>query len=115
MRIDAVFISINAEDFDAQTRWWETLLGRPFERRPMPSCHEWTLREGVIFQVLRNMDEVGKTAVTLHVDDLDREIERLRAAGVEAADPEKVEGFETLRFATWKDPEGNTVGLLDGQ
>jgi len=115
MRVNSVFLSINADDFEAQTKWWETLIGRPFDRQPMPSCHEWSLRDSVIFQVLEDMNELGKATVTLHVDDLDAEISRLRAGGINAPDAERVEGFETLRFASWKDPEGNTVGLLDGE
>lgn len=115
MQIDSVFISLHAEDFEAQTRWWETLIGRAYDRRPMPSCHEWTLRDGVIFQVLDSMEDLPKGAVTLHVADLDAEVARLRAAGVEVPEPQRVDGFETLRFVSWKDPEANVVGLLDGR
>ena len=80
----------------------------------MRSCHEWDLREGVWFQVLDNAEGEPVT-VTLHVADVDAEIARLRKAGIKIPDPVKVEGFDTLRYAEFDDPEGNTVGLLDGE
>ena len=53
--------------------------------------------------------------MTLHVADLDAEIARLGAAGIAVPAPVKVDGFDTLRFSEFTDPEGNTVSLLDGR
>jgi predicted enzyme related to lactoylglutathione lyase len=114
MHMDTIFISINAADHAAQTAWWTKLLGRTFDRIPVPSCREWDLREGVLFQVLDNSSERTRVAVSLRVADLDANIERLRAAGVAVGNPQPVEGFATLRFVSVRDPEGNTLGLLDG-
>ena len=114
MKVDSVFLSVNAKDFAAQSKWWSDLLGREWDREPMPSCHEWDLREGVWFQVLDNARGEPVT-ITLHVADADAQIARLRKAGIEVRDPVKVEGFDTLRYAEFSDPEGNTVGLLDGE
>ena len=33
---------------------------------------------------------------------------------IDVPEPVKVEGFKTLRYAEFADPEGNQVGLLDG-
>lgn len=114
MKINHLFLSINAADFAAQSEWWTNFIGRPWDREPMPSCHEWDLTGRVLFQVLDSDDGQGGTTVTLHVPDLDAETERLGRAGIEVPEPVKVEGFDTLRYAEFADPEGNTVGLLDG-
>ncbi|PZO49178.1 MAG: hypothetical protein DCF16_15145 [Alphaproteobacteria bacterium] len=114
MDVDTIFISINATDHTAQTDWWTKFLGRPFDRIPVPSCREWDLREGVLFQVLDNSSDRTRVVVSLRVENLDANIERLRAAGVPISDPKPVEGFATLRFVSVQDPEGNTIGLLDG-
>ena len=42
------------------------------------------------------------------------EIGRLREADIDAPDPEKVEGFKSLYWLTFTDPEGNKVNLLKG-
>lgn len=116
MRIDKVFVSISARDFDAQAQWWTRLLGRRWDREPMPSCREWDVAGSVLLQVLDDPDQsqVGTATVTLHVGDLDAEIGRLHKAGIEVPDPVPVEGFASLRYTRFNDPEGNTVGLLDG-
>lgn len=114
MKINHVFISINARDFSAQSDWWTRFIGRSWDQEPMPSCHEWNLADDVLFQVLDSEDNHGSTTVTLHVSNLDAEISRLKSVGIDVPEPVKVEGFETLRYAQLADPEGNTVGLLDG-
>lgn len=114
MKIDKVFVSINAKNFAAQSEWWAKLLDRHWDREPMPSCHEWDIAGCMLFQVLDNGGEGGPTSATFHLADLDSEIDRLRAAGIDAPDPVKIDGFDTLRFAQFEDPEGNPVGLLDG-
>ncbi|MBT8417122.1 MAG: VOC family protein [Silicimonas sp.] len=114
MDVKHVFLSINANDFKAQSDWWKKLIGRHWDREPMPSCHEWDLTGDVYFQVLDSSDKHGRATVTLRVPDLDAEISRLADAGIKVPDPVKIDGFETLRFSEFSDPEGNTVGLLDG-
>lgn len=114
MKNNHIFLSINAADFAAQSDWWTSFIGRRWNREPMPSCHEWLLTSDVFFQVLDSAKDHGAATVTLHVPDLDLEIARLAEAGIDVPDPVKVEGFKTLRYAEFSDPEGNTVGLLDG-
>lgn len=115
MKVDHVFVSIGAADFAAQSDWWRRLIGRHWDREPMPSCHEWSLTDDVLFQVLDSDEGRGGATVTLRVPDLDAEIARLKDAGIAVPEPVTVEGFETLRYAQFADPEGNAVGLLDGR
>lgn len=114
MNVENVFISINAKNFEVLSGWWAKLLDRQWDRHPMPSCHEWDLSSCAVFQVLDNSQGVDDTTVTLRVVDLDTEITRLGTVGIEVPEPTKVDGFDTLRFTQFKDPEGNTVGLLEG-
>ncbi|WP_138932856.1 VOC family protein [Roseovarius arcticus] len=113
MRVTDIFLSINARDFEAQTNWWTTLLGRGPDQSPMPNCREWELAPSVLFQVL-NAPEGERAAVSLRIVGLTDEIERLRKAGIAVPDPQKVEGFDTLRWAALADPEGNDLNLLEG-
>lgn len=115
MKIKNVFVSVNARDFEGLSQWYAQLLEREWDNEPMPSCHEWELIGSVLFQVLDNATDAGNAVVTLQTAGLDKHVKRLRREGVEIADPVKVENFETLRFAQFFDPEGNTVGLLEGE
>ena len=114
MNVTDIYLSINAANFDAQSDWWTRLVGRHWDREPMPSCREWDLRDGVLLQVLDSPEGAGSTTVTLHVADLETESARLAKLRIEVSQPVRIEGFETLRHAEISDPEGNHVGLLDG-
>lgn len=113
MNVKNIFLSINARAFETQIAWWTTLIGRDPDREPMPSCREWDLAPSVLFQVLDSPDG-DRTTVSLRIDNLDAEIARLRKAGNNLPDPQKVEGFETLRLSAFADPEDNEVNLLEG-
>lgn len=114
MKIDKVFVSINARDFSALSQWYRTLLDRAWDREPMPSCHEWDVAGCVLFQVLDNPKQVGKATTTFHISDLDKQIQRLKKVDFKLPEPQPIEGFDTLRYCELKDPEGNTVGLVEG-
>ena len=64
--------------------------------------------------MLDSAEGYGGATVTMHVANLDAEIARLAKAGIAVPEPVKIEGFDTLRYAEFTDPEGNSVGLLDG-
>lgn len=114
MTPDTVFLSVNAQDFEGLSAWYRQLLDRDWDREPMPSCHEWGLTDTVAFQVLNMPEGLRPVAVSLAVSDLNAQIDRLRAAGVDLPDPAKVPGFDDLRISTFNDPEGNPVSLLEG-
>ena len=114
MKVVNVFVSIGVADHPAGCAWWSRLIGREPDRRPTPSCCEWNLTDGVLFQVLDTPKQGAVDIVSLRLDDLDAEIARLRGAGLSIDDPQPVPGFDTLRIATFADPDGNTVNLLDG-
>ena len=113
MKVKDIFLSVNARNFDAQTAWWTTFIGRDPDRHPMPSCREWDLAPAVLFQVLVAPED-AHTAVSLRIEDMDGEIARLRKAAVDVPGPVSVDGFDTLRWSAFTDPEGNKVNLLEG-
>lgn len=116
LHVDMVFMSVNASDFEALPGWWRTLLDRPWGREPRPPCRKWDVAGRVLFPVLDKPGQGGAATVTLHVANLDATTARLRATGSVPTDPDlaPVQGFQSLRFSSFEDPEGNAVGLLDG-
>ena len=113
MEIETAFLSIAADDFEAEGRWWTDLIGRPPDRFPVSDCKEWDLAPELLFQV-RDTPGGRRTAVSLRVADLGPVLDRIRGAGIDAPDPSPVPGFDTLRMSAFEDPEGNPVALLDG-
>ncbi|MGO1973580.1 MAG: VOC family protein [Propionibacteriaceae bacterium] len=114
MNPDTIFITRYVTSHDATVGWYEKLLGRPADARPMPSCHEWRLSDQVLFQVIEDPRRAGETSTAFRVADLDTEATRLQGIGLELLEPVPVEGFTSLRYAEARDPEGVPMGLLDG-
>ncbi|MDO5503325.1 MAG: VOC family protein [Actinomycetia bacterium] len=113
MNPETIFITRYVASHDTCLSWYESVLGRPADDQPMPSCREWRLREGVLFQLIEDAGQAGQTSIAFGVADLDVEVSRVREAGIDISDPVPVGGFDTLRFTELCDPEDVTVGLLD--
>lgn len=109
-----VFVTRYVASHAAVLPWYERLFGRAPDTIPVDNCREWDLGIGVLFQVIEDPDKPGRTEFAFAVADLDREVARLRSAGLEIDDPAAVDGFATLRYAATTDPEGVPTGLLDG-
>lgn len=115
MKPETIFITRYVASHADTLAWYEAFFGRPADNSPVPNCREWELQPGIVFQVIEHPQWHGRTQFAFRVDSLDDETTRLRSGGVDAADPFKVEGFETLRFAGLTDPEGVETGMLDGR
>lgn len=115
MNIDTVFVTRYVASHADSLPWYEKLFGRPSDRRPMPSCHEWTFGDSVIFQVIEFDARQGETSVAFLTPDLEAETRRLRDSGLDVDDPTPVEGFTTLRYTELLDPDHVALGLLAGE
>ena len=69
----------------------------------------WTLAEERSVCVVEHAEGVGRSVVTIFVDDLDAQVAAIAARGIEPAE------FETypngVRKALYCDPDGNELGL----
>jgi predicted enzyme related to lactoylglutathione lyase len=108
MRITTVFAGVAVADFDAALAWYERLLGRPADQRPMEGLAQWSVtREGGI-QVVHDAGRAGTAMVTLTVDDVDGSVAALQGRGLT---PEPITTGTFARFTTLTDPAGNTITL----
>ena len=106
-----VLPSLHVAEFDATVAWYERLFGREPDRRPMEGDVEWQLAPSGGLQLYRNPEHPTTTTVIFGLDDLDAELEVLRARGFEA-EPFDVTSF---RLAELQDPAGNTVILSEAK
>ena len=62
------------------------------------------------FATVRELEPAGRASLWLYCDDVDAEVERLRAAGAEIErEPEDMEWGE--RMAIIRDPDGNVISI----
>lgn len=106
--IRGVLAHITVADLDRAEDWYQRLLGRAPDARPMPGLLEWQLGEGFGFQVWSEPDRAGHACAVLEVTDLDAAAAELTAAGIDHDGPQPGGGARILQLA---DPAGNRIIL----
>ncbi|MDI3387989.1 VOC family protein [Streptomyces sp. B-S-A8] len=98
-------------DIDASVAWYERLLGRAADARPMPGLADWHIAPYAWLQVFQSPEQAGHTLVNLVVDDLDKALADLVAR--EITPGPVTPGTQRVRFAAAEDPDGNRVTLIE--
>ncbi|WP_405782891.1 VOC family protein [Streptomyces sp. NBC_00859] len=111
MNIARVLMVAPVRDIGAAAHWYERLLGRPADTRPMPSLADWHLTGGGWLQVFEDPGHAGSTLLNLEVPDLDEALAGLVERGLTAGPVQT--GGERARFAALDDPDGNRVTLME--
>lgn len=107
MSISDALASVVVQDLQSTLQWYEKLIGRPADSRPMSEVAEWKF-EGGWLQVYQNRDRAGTGSVTLAVNDLDEQIADLRKSGIDPGAPMKSPKVNVVMI---KDPDGNRIAF----
>jgi predicted enzyme related to lactoylglutathione lyase len=112
MPVNRVLAAIAVTDVDSAVGWYERLLGRPADARPMGGLAEWHVAGSGVIQLVEDAERGGRSLLTLGVDDLNRELASLRERGLDPAAMDDTTSDKVL-FATVSDPEGNAITLVE--
>lgn len=112
MTIKNALAGVAVRDLDNAIVWYTKLLGHAPDQQPMPELAEYTFASGGWMQIFADADRAGRSSVTLAVDDLDAELERLETAGISASQPTRSDYVDT---AIVKDPDGNQIVLAQAK
>lgn len=107
-----VLAGIAVADFDAALDWYERLLGRPADERPMGGLAEWHFPQTGAIQVIEDADRAGGSLLTLSVDGLEEHLAGLRERGLTPSPVDDTTSDKVL-IATVADPEGNAITLVE--
>ena len=110
MSIDNAIASMAVRDLAAATRWYEALLERRADSRPMPEVAEWKFPRGGWLQVYQRPERAGKGSVTLAVTDIDGLAARLEKLGIDTGQRSSGAKVKTLMIA---DPDGNHIAFAE--
>ncbi|MPZ97515.1 MAG: VOC family protein [Propionibacteriales bacterium] len=110
MTITHVLAVVPVAEFDTAREWYERLLGRPADNRPMEGLAEWRVTETGWLQVSVDARRAGTASVNFAVDDLDKHVADVRQRGLSPDDI--VEVSNNVRLAEIRDPEGNTITFI---
>lgn len=110
MTIRNAIASLAVRDLDASLAWYERLLGRPADSRPMAELGEWKFERGGWLQVYQDAERAGSGSVTLAVTSLEEQISAIRDAGTDPGEP--IIG-EKVKVIMIKDPDGNSIAFAE--
>ncbi len=110
MPIEHVLAVVPVTDIDVAHAWYERLLGRPADNRPMQSLADWQVTETGWVQVFLDAERAGVGLLNFAVDDLDQHVAELsgRGVGVEAIEA----ASKGVRLAAVTDPDGNRITFI---
>lgn len=109
MSIDNVLASVAVKDLKLASVWYAQLLGRPAEK-PMPEVAEWHFARGGCLQVYELAERAGKGSLTLAVSDIETEIRKLVAMGIDASCRSSNSRVKTVMIT---DPDGNHIAFAE--
>jgi hypothetical protein len=107
---ETVLAGVTVANFESSLNWYERLLGRAPDQRPMDGLAQWRVSDTALFQVLEEPERAGGSLVGFTVADLPAAVAELQDRGITPEDDERTS--DSVLFETFIDPDGNKVGLL---
>jgi predicted enzyme related to lactoylglutathione lyase len=110
MSIQNAIASVAVKDLKTAAKWYEKLFGRPADSKPMPEVEEWRFERGGWLQVYQLAERSGSGSFTLAVTNLDEEMRKLRAMGV---DTSQQSSGPKVKVVMITDPDGNHIAFAE--
>jgi len=107
---NAVSAVLAVHDLEAAEEWYARWLGPPTVR-PTPTVLEWVIAPSAWLQVVASPAAAGHTSAVLGVGDLRAGVTTLTGLGLEPGEVEDIPGI--IRLSALRDPDGNTISLVE--
>ena len=111
LTVSEVLAAVPSSDMERSELFYEALIGRPVDERPMPVLAQWRW-DGGILQVVEDAERAGGGLVTLIVPAMSEALAGLRRRGLEATADE---GTVVAQVATLTDPDGNQITMVEAR
>jgi predicted enzyme related to lactoylglutathione lyase len=107
MNISNALAGLAVNDFEAAIVWYETLIGRPPDIRPLDHVAGWQFREGGWIEIFRDVRRAGKSTVILAVVSLESQLADLSKMGIKVN--HVTPSPDIGEVAIIEDPDGNQI------
>lgn len=111
MSMTKVLAVVPVSDLATSTAWYERLLGRPADARPMDSLSDWHLTDTAWVQVFHDPARAGQTALNFAVDELSGHTAELAGRGISLGDVTTTD--KNAKLASVADPDGSTCTIVE--
>jgi predicted enzyme related to lactoylglutathione lyase len=110
MSIVNVLASVAVNNLNSAVQWYEKVLGKPPDSRPMPEVAEWKFERGGWLQVYSLPERAGSGSFTLAVSSIDDQVVRLNKLGIDTRQRSSGDKVKTLMIT---DPDGNHIAFAE--
>lgn len=110
MGIKSIYAQLGCSDLNRSKHWYCILFNREPDANPMDGLLEWHHEENAGFQLFSNSANAGRGSMTIIVEGLFEERERLVDAGHQ---PGEVEAGDFASICQMSDPDGNLIVLAE--
>jgi predicted enzyme related to lactoylglutathione lyase len=107
MNFSNALAGIAVNDIDKAVAWYEGLIGRPPDIRPMEHVAGWQFREGGWIEIFVDQSRAGKSTVIFAVVSLESQLDALAKNGI--AVNRMVPSPLIGEVAIIEDPDGNQI------
>jgi predicted enzyme related to lactoylglutathione lyase len=102
--------SVSVNNLNSAVKWYEKVLRKPPDSRPMPEVAEWTFERGGWLQVYNLPERAGSGSFTLAVSSIDDQVVRLNKLGINTGQRSAGDKVKTLMIT---DPDGNHIAFAE--
>lgn len=106
MTIKAALAGIAVFNLEESLVWYERLLGRAPDRRPMANLAEWHFAGGGGIQIFEDSERGGTSSVTLVDTDIDERMDQLKKLDISIR---STSNSAIARICMIGDPDGNQI------
>jgi predicted enzyme related to lactoylglutathione lyase len=110
MSITNALASVAVKDLRSALPWYEKVIGKPPESRPMPEVAEWKFERGGWLQVYQLPERAGGGSLTLAVSSIEDQVARLGTLGIDTRQRSSGDKVKTLMIT---DPDGNHIAFAE--
>ena len=110
MSIINALASVAVNDLNSAVQWYEKVLGKPPDSRPMPEVAEWKFERGGWLQVYKLPARSGSGSVTLAVSSIDDQVAQLNKLGIDTRQRSSTDKVKTVMIT---DPDGNHIAFAE--
>ena len=110
MSFQNALAGVAVRNLGSAERWYETLLGRRADSKPMPEVAEWKFPRGGWLQVYQAPDRAGQGSFTLSVSGMDEIVAQVAALDIDTSQRRSGDKVRTLMI---KDPDGNSIAFAE--
>lgn len=112
LNVRSIYAAMPSSDMSRSESFYEALIGRPADSRPMPVLTQWEWNGEIVLQIVDDAQRAGGGLATVIVSNMTEATAGLRARGISV---EAAEGSVVAEVAVLADPDGNQITLIEAR